>query len=250
MSPCTEVGRWITENVEEPVERVFERAREQCTEARRWVEREVRRPIESWREQQQEQCREQECNWLCLCCNKWVCTLVTVLVQVVEWIVEIVGEWLVETVCRLVVEIIRVFVIVVIRVTRFIVEAVVCIIERFCAYLYLAIGGALVAGLGGVGASGGTLPTPGGLPALLAGAAGVVAGILLARVVCELDRCRLLGVLSWAVRWAVVIGMGIAIAALSLASGFIVALYGGISSALLWTLHRQGCPVPPLSGWP
>jgi FtsH-binding integral membrane protein len=250
MSLCTEVGRWITEHVETPVETFFENAREQCTETRRWVEREVRRPIEKWREQQQQQCREQKCNWLCLCCNKWVCTIVTVLVRVVEWIVEIVGEWLVETVCKLIVEIVRTIVMVLIAVTRWVVEAVVCFVEKLCEYLYFLIGVALIGILVGVVVSVGTIALPGGIAALLAGAAAAVVGLLLTRILCERDRCRLPRLLVWALKWAIVIGIVIAVLSLSILSGFIVVLYGGIVSALIWRLHDSGCPIPRLLGWP
>jgi len=39
MKICQEIGRWITENVEQPLEQFFTRAYEVCSEVRRWVER-------------------------------------------------------------------------------------------------------------------------------------------------------------------------------------------------------------------
>jgi len=55
---CHDIGRWVEENVSEPLER----------------------------------CVEQECNWWCLCCNKWFCFIVWVIVTVVNWVVETVCE--------------------------------------------------------------------------------------------------------------------------------------------------------------
>lgn len=127
MSACQEVGRWVTENIVVPVDRFFERAREVCSEIRRWVEREVRKPIETWRTQEERRCRRRECNWWCLCCNKWFCWLVTVLVKIIEWIIEVVGEWLVETVCEIVVEVVRIVVNTIIRVVKWVVDFVVCL---------------------------------------------------------------------------------------------------------------------------
>lgn len=59
MKNCKEIGRWVEENIEKPVERFFEDALEVCSEVRRWVEREIRRPIEIWRQQQEQRCKEQ-----------------------------------------------------------------------------------------------------------------------------------------------------------------------------------------------
>src|SRR4051812_27290436 len=48
--------------------------------------------------QQLERCVEQDCNWWCLCCNKWFCFLV--------WIVVVVVTWVVTTVCEIVADVI------------------------------------------------------------------------------------------------------------------------------------------------
>lgn len=249
MSLCTEVGRWITEYIEKPVEQFLETTRQQCTEVRRWVEREVRRPIETWRQKQEQQCREQECIWWCLCCNKWICTLVTIVVRVIEWVIEIVGEWLIETVCHLIVEIVCVIVMVLVKVTRWVVEAVVCIFEKFCAYLYFLAGVALIGVLvGGVLSAAVTLA--GGVAALVAGVIAAIGALLIALVVCELSMCRLLGLIFWALKWAIVIGMVISISLRSAACGFVVVLYGGASATLLWALQRRGCTIPRMLGWP
>jgi hypothetical protein len=91
------------------------------------VEREVRRPIERWRTRQERRCKRKKCKWWCLCCNKWFCWLVSVLVKIVEWIIEVVGEWLVETICEIIVEVVRIVVNTIVRVLKWVVEFVVCL---------------------------------------------------------------------------------------------------------------------------
>jgi hypothetical protein len=55
-----------------------------CHEVGSWVESHV--------QQQVEQCIEQDCKWWCACCNKWLCALVWVVVNVVSWVVQTVCE--------------------------------------------------------------------------------------------------------------------------------------------------------------
>jgi hypothetical protein len=55
---CHDVGSWLSSNVSQPLER----------------------------------CVEQDCNWWCLCCNKWFCFLVWVIVTLVSWVVTTVCE--------------------------------------------------------------------------------------------------------------------------------------------------------------
>lgn len=250
MTMCEEVGRWVTDEVLTPVEKFFEDARLACTESRKWVEREIRTPIVTWRTQQEQRCREQECNWFCLCCNKWFCWIVTMLVRFVEWLIEVIGEWLVETVCKLIVEIIRLVVVVLISIVKWIVEFVVCFIERFCLTLLLIAGLAFLAALLGLIAAGALMPLPLALPAMIGGGAVAVAALLVARLLCELSMCRLVGVLVWALKWAIVLGALLSIVLRSVGSGFVVVLCGGIVSALIWSLTDKGCRVPHLLGPP
>jgi hypothetical protein len=69
-----------------------------CHDVGNWVESNV--------QQQVEQCIEQDCNWWCLCCNKWLCALVWVVVTVVTWVVTTVCE-VVADVIDLVVNVIK-----------------------------------------------------------------------------------------------------------------------------------------------
>ena len=55
---CHDVGQWISNNVTQQVER----------------------------------CVEQDCNWWCACCNKWLCGL--------AWVLLVVTTWVITTVCE------------------------------------------------------------------------------------------------------------------------------------------------------
>lgn len=73
-----------------------------CREVQEWVEENIEQPVESFVGQWQQVCEEQECNWWCLCCNKWLCWLAWVVVRVVTWVVVTVGKWVTRVVCEIV----------------------------------------------------------------------------------------------------------------------------------------------------
>jgi hypothetical protein len=73
-----------------------------CREISRWITENVSRPVETWVNQEERRCREQACNWWCLCCNKWFCWIVIIVVKVVTWIVEAVTRLITEVVCTIV----------------------------------------------------------------------------------------------------------------------------------------------------
>ena len=127
MAACREVSSWIQENVLTPVERVVTQAREACEEVRSWVEEQVQRPVENWVSQTERHCREQACNWWCLCCNKFFCWLVTVVVRIVTWVVLTVGKWVAHLVCKIVVTVVGVVVELVLKVVTRLVTFLVCL---------------------------------------------------------------------------------------------------------------------------
>jgi len=57
-----------------------------CHDISEWVEENVSQPVQ--------RCVEQDCNWWCLCCNKWFCFIV--------WVIVTVGNWVAHTVCEIV----------------------------------------------------------------------------------------------------------------------------------------------------
>jgi len=73
-----------------------------CTEVQEWVEEEIEQPVETFVNQLQQVCEEQDCNWWCLCCNKWLCWLAWVVVRVVTWVIVTVGKWVTRVVCEVV----------------------------------------------------------------------------------------------------------------------------------------------------
>lgn len=73
-----------------------------CRETQEWVEEQIEQPVETFVNELQQTCREQECNWWCLCCNKWLCWMVWVVVRVVTWVVVTVGKWVARIVCEVV----------------------------------------------------------------------------------------------------------------------------------------------------
>jgi len=73
-----------------------------CREVQDWVEEQIEKPIEEWENRQEQRCREQECNWWCLCCNKWFCWLEWVLVKIIRFVIVTVGKWVTRIVCEIV----------------------------------------------------------------------------------------------------------------------------------------------------
>jgi len=91
-------------------------AHEVCNTINEWIEENVAQPVERWIDQLEQTCQQQSCNWWCLCCNKWLCWLVWIVVKVVEWIIVTVGKWVVHTVCELVADVVDIVVSVVVGV--------------------------------------------------------------------------------------------------------------------------------------
>lgn len=127
---CSEVSRWVTEEVLTPVERFVTDAREECENVTTWFEEQVQQPVEEWVSREERRCREQECNWWCLCCNKWLCWIVTVVVRVVVWIVVTVGKWVTHLVCKIVTVVIGIVVDLVLKVLARLATFFVCLFEH------------------------------------------------------------------------------------------------------------------------
>jgi hypothetical protein len=98
---CQDVGQWVSDNVTQQVER----------------------------------CVEQDCDWWCACCNKWLCGLV--------WVVTVVTSWVVTTVCEVVSDVVDV----VIQAIKGLIDVVVGIVtldwSRILAGLGEILGGVL-----------------------------------------------------------------------------------------------------------
>lgn len=73
-----------------------------CHNVQDWVEENVEQPVEQWVSRTEQRCREQSCNWWCLCCNKWFCWLVTILVKVIVLVIVTIGKWVTRVVCEVI----------------------------------------------------------------------------------------------------------------------------------------------------
>jgi hypothetical protein len=245
---CREIGQWITDNVEKPLEEWFVRTRQQCTEARRWLEQR-RREIEDWRQTQQKRCVEQSCQWLCLCCNKWFCWIVDILVRIVTILIEVI-EHIIEAVCTLIVTLLYLVSIIVIQVIKWIVLAVVCLLESLCPILILIGAVALFVVLVAIVAL--TVPALAATATPIIPIAVVIAvvALSLARVLCETGRCRIFGAIGWALKWAIVIGAVIAIIMLNPVAALVIVLYGGLVACLAIAVEKIPCMLPSMLGLP
>lgn len=250
MKWCREIGHWIEENVVTPVERFFERAEEVCEEVGRWVEQEVLTPVERWREQQEQRCREEKCVWACLCCNKLFCWFVTVLVSFIEWVIKIVLVWLVETICKIVITVIRFIVMIIIQVLKWVVLFVICLLEGFCAIMILIGALALLAMLIAIAVQPIPVLAPTALPLIAPAAAIAITALLLARFLCERSSCRVYGAVGWALKWAIVVGVILAITWVSPLTALIAAIYGGLTAALIILIEPIPCTLPDLRSLP
>jgi hypothetical protein len=90
-----------------------------CQEYKKKVEERVEKPIRETRVKAQEECRKRKCRKLCLCCNKWLCTLKWVFYVVVEWVVKIVVKWVVYVACRVISSIITLILLILLAVWLF-----------------------------------------------------------------------------------------------------------------------------------
>lgn len=241
---CREIGQWITDNIERPLQQWFANALQQCTEATSWFE-ERRTEIESFLTTQEQRCREQKCEWLCLCCNKWFCWLVDVITRIVTVLIEII-EHIVEAVCKLIVTLIFIVIMIFVQLVKWVILAVVCLLEALCPILILLGAVALAILLIAIVASAVPPLAPIAL-SLIPTAAGVAATtLLLARVICEAGRCRIPGAIGWAFKWAIVVGALLALVMLSPLSALLVAIYGGLLAALAIALERIPCTIPSM----
>jgi len=127
VNTCIQVKKWIVENIQVPVETFVTQFQQSCEQFKRWWTEQVQQPVEQWVSQLQQTCVEQSCNWWCLCCNKWLCWLVWVVVKVVTWVLVTVLKWAIYWVCKIVAFVVKIIVMVVVAVLKWVVVFVVCL---------------------------------------------------------------------------------------------------------------------------
>lgn len=128
MSACREVKRWITEEVQVPVEEQITEARRQCDRVKQRIEETISKPVESWVAREERKCKKKKCKWYCGCCNKWFCWIETFLVKIVTWVVVTVVKWVFHVVCKTVMFVIDIVVRIVTRLIKFLVSFFVCLV--------------------------------------------------------------------------------------------------------------------------
>jgi hypothetical protein len=64
-------------------------AHQVCENVTKWVDDTILQPVEH--------CIEQPCKWKCLCCNKWLCGII--------WVLVVAGAWVSHVVCEIVADI-------------------------------------------------------------------------------------------------------------------------------------------------
>src|SRR5688500_17456557 len=245
---CQEIGDWITDNIEKPLNKWLIDAKQKCTEARKWLE-ERRNELEQWSQTVTTQCLEQPCQWLCLCCNKWFCWLLVILIRILIITIQII-EHVIEAVCTLIVTIIWLVISILVQILKWIVLAVVCILTALCALMILLGALALIVILVGLLALAVPLLAPIAAPLIPIAVVVAIAALTLARTLCEAGWCRVLGAIGWALKWAIVIGAVLSLVMLSPLAALGVAIYGGIITALIVGLERINCQIPRMLGLP
>jgi hypothetical protein len=234
MNWCKDIGDWFRENVEKPLLEFFQDLYKSCEDASHWLE-DVTQRIE-------QQCRQQECNWWCLCCNKWFCWLVTLILRAIRWIVDIL--------CKLILTILVWIIWILVQIVKWVILAVVCLFAALCSFLFLIAGIALIAVLLCLVALAAPTFAPIAAPVLPIALTVAVVALVLAKLLCEASRCRLLGVIAWALKWSITLGAVLSIVALSPLSALVVVVMGGCLAALMVMMERMGCRVPNMIGVP
>jgi hypothetical protein len=77
-----------------------------------------------------------------------------------------------------------------------------------------------------------------------------VASLMLARLLCKMNRCRVFAAIGWALKAAIVLGATISLIMLSPISALIVSIYGGVITALIVAIEKIPCTLPRILGLP
>ena len=146
--------------------------------------------------------------------------------------------------------VIAIIVITIVQILKWVVIAVGCLLVSFSAFIFLLAGLALIAVLLCLVA----LPEPALVPVAIAvlpiALPVFVAATALARWVCEAGRCRLLGLIAWALKWSITLGAIVSVIFLSPLSALVVAILGGCIAALIMAMERLGCAIPRMLSVP
>ena len=151
---------------------------------------------------------------------------------------------------KIVVTIIKTIVMILIEILKWIVIAVVCIFEALCKALILLAALALLVLLLAIASLPIAALAPTAAPLIPVALVAAAAALVLIKLLCEVSWCRLVGIVGWALKWAVLLSAALAIAFLSIGTGLAMAIYGGIVAALMIALESGTCRLPPMRAWP
>lgn len=245
---CLQIGQWISENVEKPVEQWFTSALSQCTQAVTWLEQ-VETDTETWLHQQISQCIEQPCNWWCLCCNKWFCWILDIVSVVITAVIQTIVH-VIQAVCQLILTLLFILVMLLVQITKWVLQSIFCLLESLCS-LFVLIGAlALLALLLCVAELPVSALAPPAMAAIPVLATMAIAAFALANRLCDASRCRILGVIGWVLKWAIVLGAVGAIVLASPLTALIIVMYGGLIATLILICEKVHCALPRMLGLP
>jgi hypothetical protein len=245
---CLQIGQWITDNVEKPIQQWFANALKQCTQAVTWLEQ-VETDIETWLHQQIRQCLEQPCNWLCLCCNKWFCWILEIVSLVITAVIQTIVH-VIQAVCRLILTVLFLVVMLLVQITKWVVQSIFCLLESLCSLFVLAGALALLVLLLCIAVLPVSALAPLAMAAIPVLAIVAIVALALANRLCDASRCRILGVIGWALKWAIVLGAVGAIVLASPLTALIVVVYGGLIATLILICEKVQCALPRMLGLP
>jgi hypothetical protein len=93
-----------------------------CREIVEQIEETVWQPVEEWVEKREKKCKKRKCKKLCLCCNKWLCWIETIVEKVVTWVAKQVINLVVRVVCEIAYDVISTVLATIVALVRIVVD--------------------------------------------------------------------------------------------------------------------------------
>jgi hypothetical protein len=70
-----------------------------CEPVYQWLWENIWQSVSQWATDLMRRCTRQRCRWSCLCCNKWFCWIVAILVLIVVFLLVVIATIVVTIVC-------------------------------------------------------------------------------------------------------------------------------------------------------
>lgn len=139
---------------------------------------------------------------------------------------------------------------IIIQVIKWVVITIVCIFEALCSLAIILAAISILAVLLMFAAIPVIVLAPVVTPLIPLAIATALVTLTLIKLLCEVSWCRWIGIIGWALKWATFLGFLLALAYLSIGTGLIAAIYGGIVSAIMISLEKGSCRLPRMRSWP